>query len=182
MEIVGAALGHQGDLRARRSSFVRVVVRGRDPELLHRIRGHRQHRRERVPFRVRVDIHPVQRDVALIAVSPIHGSAPRVVVCVDVRTIAGIRDACLQRKQIRYVAPFHRQLLDLVLVKSVSQRSIRGIQRHRLPGYLHRLQRRTNLHFYVRSRRRIDQQLQIGLLKLPKARHFHREHIATRRK
>ena len=40
--------------------------------------------------------------------------------------------ARLQRQQIRYVPAFQRQLLDLVFVKRISQRRVRGIQRHRL--------------------------------------------------
>src|SRR5437879_6126158 len=117
MEVVRATLGYQGDLCSRRAPLVRVVVAGGHAELLHGILSDGHNRSESVSFEIRVDVHAIQRDVALIAARTIHGSASGVRVFIDIRAVARISDTGLQREQFRNVARLQGELLDLAFAK-----------------------------------------------------------------
>ncbi len=159
MEVVRAALGYKGDLCSRRAPLVRVVVRGGHPELLHGILGNRQDGSESVSFEIRVDVHAIQRDIALVASCTIHGATSRIRIFIDIWTVSRIGDAGLQREQFGYVAGFQGEFLDLVLAKGIAQGRVRRIESFRLSGNFHGLDRGPDFQLHVRGSRRIHQEL-----------------------
>src|ERR1700682_6531804 len=121
VKIVRATLGYQRNLRARRAALIRVVVGRGNPELLHGIHSNWQHRLKCVAFGVGVDINAVESDVALIASRAVNRATPGIGVEIDICTIPGIRDACLQRKQVRDVATFQWKRFHLSLAEGYAE-------------------------------------------------------------
>ena len=136
MELVGAALGDERDLRAARHALVGDGVACRDAKLLDRIGRNGQNRLESITV---LGIHgdAVECDVALIAPRAIDRAAARIAVLIDVRTVAGVHHARLQGQQVRNIAALEGELLHLVFVEGHANGSIRGVQRERLCGDFH---------------------------------------------
>ena len=74
---VRSALGHERPAR-RKIVLGQRCSSGRDAEFLHRIRRYRQNRLERVTIRIRVYVHAVQSDVALVAACTVHRATARI--------------------------------------------------------------------------------------------------------
>ncbi len=179
VEIVGAALGHQRDLSARRPSFIRIVIRRRYPEFLDGILSNREHGRKCIAFDVGVDVYTIQRDIALVASRTIYGAAPGICIPVNIGTVAGVRHARLQREQLRDVPSFQREFLYLAFAKSSAKRRIRSVQRLRLRRHLYRLCRGSHFQDHIRTSGRIYEQLKIFLLVFAETSHFHGQRIGS---
>ncbi len=130
VERVGAALGDDGDLRARGAAHLRVGVRRDDAELVHGLGVEPEHgvvvgrvaallrvagrvfeagRADLVGLRL-VDVHAVERDVGLVGARA--------------RDVAGARHAGLEREERGDVARFERQLRDLLRDEVVAERGV----------------------------------------------------------
>src|SRR5207302_1646387 len=160
MELICAAFRNQGNLCTRSVSLVGVVVRRGDAKFLDGIKRGRQYGGERVSARLVIHVHTVERDVALIAAGSVHGSISCVLVLVDVRAVAGVGDTGLQAEKVGYVAPFQRDLPDLIFVEGVSNRGIDEVQGGRFAGDADVLRHRADFQLDVRGRRGINEQLQ----------------------
>ena len=108
VEIVGATLRDERNLRARRTALVRIVAGGRHSEFLHGIDGNWQYRSECVAVHLIVRVHAVQRQVALVAARAVHRSAAGVHIPVDIASIAGVDNSGLQRQKLGYASSFER--------------------------------------------------------------------------
>ncbi len=164
METVCPALGDQRHLGSRTGTLIGVVVGRCYPELLDRIKSGRQHRSKGIPVGLVVHVDTVERDVALIAARTIHGAIARVLVPVDIRTVAGVGDPGLQAQQIRNIAALQRDLLNLGFIERITNRGIDQIQDGSFAGNCDALASRSYLKTDVGCGRGVDQKLQIGLL------------------
>ena len=180
MDAVGTALGHKCDLSGRRSAFIGPIIRGGDAELLHRIECDRQDGGEGIAVLI-VGRDAIDRDVALIAVGAVDGSASGIDVFVDALVIAGISYARLQAEQIRNVAALQRQLLDLILIKGVAQRCVRGVDGFRLRRDFHLAGDRPNLEFHRHRIRHVHQKFKAGPFVLREALFFRSQSVSARR-
>src|SRR5277367_152676 len=107
MELVGAALGDQVDLRPGRPSCICVRVRRRYAKFLSRIKRRPQHPCKGEAIRLIVVVQTVQSYVALIGAGTSYRSAAAVVVLID--HTAQIQHARLKTEQVRYISSFDRQ-------------------------------------------------------------------------
>src|SRR5580765_7753357 len=177
MEIVASASGDQRNLRAGGPALVGIVVGSGYAEFLYGILRDGQYRGERVAFRIGVHVHTVQRDVALIAACTVHRAAARIVILVNVRTISGIRDTCLQREKFWNVAGFKRQFPHLAFAEGLAERSVRSVQCLRLRRNFYRLNVRPYLQRDIRGARCTDLQLNLVLLVFAESGLFNRQRV-----
>jgi len=109
-----------------------------------------------------VNIHTVERDVALIAPCPIHRSIARVLVLEDGTIVdipARICDSRLQTQQIRHVSAFQRNLAHLLFIEGIADRSVDQIQSRGFRCDRHDFGGRANFEPNVGRGRCVDQQL-----------------------
>src|SRR5215472_4130453 len=117
MKSVGAGLCYERDLRSRGAPLVRPVIRRRDAKFLHGIQGNGQDRREGVAARLVIHVHSIESDVALVTACAVHGTVASIKIRIIVSTVPPVRDSCLEREQVRNVAPFQRKCLYLILIE-----------------------------------------------------------------
>ena len=182
VEIVGAALGDESDLSAGGTAAIGVVVGGGDAKFLHGVEGDGEHGSEGVAAGLVIDVDAIESDVALVAARAVDRAAAAIEVLVDVGAVAGVGDAGLKREEIRDVAGFDGQLLDLVLVEGGAQRGVGGIEGHGLGGNFDGLGGGADVQSNVGGTRGIDQQLDVLLLVLAEARCFDGQQVGAGRK
>ena len=120
VKIVGATFGNERHLCARGASLVGIGIRGCDSELLDGVQCDWQDGSKSAALYLVVDINAIQRDVALVTASSIHGPASRINISINIGAIARIGNASLQCQQVWYVPPLKRQLLNLIFSKRIS--------------------------------------------------------------
>ena len=119
MELVGAALGHQIDLRAGGAALVGVCETGDYAEFLYRVQGFAQNASKGIAAGLVIVVRAVDGHISLVGAYPVHRARAAVAVLVDV--MAQIEDAGLQAQQVRDIAVLHRQRLDGGVVDGAAQ-------------------------------------------------------------
>lgn len=156
MQVVGAALGHQGDLGAGGAAQLRAGIGGDGPEFFHRVERHSQHAGESRVVLLVVHVHAVERDVGLVVLAAVDRPAA------VIGPIAQVRYTRFQGKKPDHVPRLKGQLRDRLSADGVADGGVRrvhllGFGRHRN----HLRQAADLLERNVDGGRRIDQQLDV---------------------
>src|ERR1700676_2005733 len=127
MDDVAAALGDQGNLGPGSPAEIGAGVRRDSAKLLHGIERDPEDAGKSGMVLLIVDVDSVERDIGLIALTAVYGSAPEVVLLGRIG-LAKVGDARLQREQTDHVAGFERQLSDRLVSDGVADGSVRCVQ------------------------------------------------------
>ena len=129
VQLIGAAARDQGNLAAGGTPRRCTLAGDGDAEFLHRIKRHRQRRREsRIAAAVQrsravqagegilvvVVVHAIQRDVVLVAAGTHH--------------LAVLGDAGFQTQQLHHVSGLQRQAGNLFFLEGIADRGVHSVQ------------------------------------------------------
>ena len=120
MKVVGAALGHQPNLRPAGIAGVGIGVGGGNAEFLDRVGWHGQDAGKREAVVLVVDADVVEGDVRLVAARAVHRAAAGI----SGRLLhlqSEVRYPWLQTKQLHHVAVGDGQFGDLRFVDGVAE-------------------------------------------------------------
>src|ERR1700686_3282729 len=160
MELVGAGLGDEADLRTGGASGVGVGEAGGDAKLLDRILGLPKDTGEGEAVYLIVVVNAVNCNIALIGTATIDCATAAVLH----RRVAGRRQvdhAWLEGEDVRHIAALAGERLNGRVVRRVSQRGIGNVQSLRCRRDVNDLSVRLQTEHEIDSGRLIYQQLRL---------------------